>query len=178
MWQKGATLAELMVVLAISAILLATGVPAMASLLRSNSLTAATNEMLGSLQLARSEAIKRGSRAVLCPSQDGSHCGGEGWHDGWLVFHDANNNATREGDEALIQVHAALSGELRLKGKGSMVAYISYAETGGTKVTSGAWQAGTLTVCLVAAAPGVARQIVIASTGRPRVVKLNDATCL
>jgi prepilin-type N-terminal cleavage/methylation domain-containing protein len=65
MKQSGATLMELMVVLAISAILLTIGIPAFASLSQSSRLSSATTELIASLHLARSEAIKR-VRARCC----------------------------------------------------------------------------------------------------------------
>lgn len=174
MKQTGTTLEELLVALAIAAILLAFGVPAMASLMRTSRLTAATNDLLVSLHLARSEAIKRGSRVVACPSADGSSCAQTGgWHQGWLVFHDANNNAAPDGGEALIQVRQALPAGLRVTSQGSTARYISYAPTGATEQVSGAFQAGTLTLCSEWGGTQSARKIIISKTGRPRTTRLD-----
>src|SRR5437660_1719517 len=97
---RGFTLIELMVVLAISAILVGVGTPAFTGLIRQTELTSATNDLFASLLLARSEAAKRRSRVALCKSADGSTCTpAGGWEQGWIVFHDTNNDGARQGGE-------------------------------------------------------------------------------
>lgn len=173
MKQSGATLLELMVVLAVSAILLGIGIPSFGSLAHTSRLSSATNEMISSLHLTRSEAIKRRSRVVLCTSATGTSCAGSGgWHQGWVVFHDANNNTALDSGEAVIQARPSLPTGMQLTGNPSVSRYISYASDGGSKHVSGAWQAGTLTVCNVPESSGSARQIIISKTGRPRTIVL------
>lgn len=170
----GTTLVELLVALAIAAILLTTAIPGFASLIQSSRLTGATNDLLASLHLARSEAIKRNARAVICMSADGSSCATSGdWHQGWMVFHDADNNAKRDEDEALIQVRPPLPAGISVSGNDPVARYVSYAPTGATRLVSGAFQAGRLTLCGKLTSAKAARQIVISSTGRARTVKLN-----
>jgi type IV fimbrial biogenesis protein FimT len=178
MKQTGVTLTELIVVLAISAILLGLAIPGFTSLIHSSRLSAATSDLLVSLHLARSEAIKRNARTVACISADGSTCAaGGGWHQGWLIFHDLNNNAALDPGEAVIHARQALPDSIRLTGNSTVSKYISYAPSGGTKSVTGAFQAGTLTVCNVADASGAARRVVISSTGRPRVARVTLASC-
>lgn len=178
MKQSGTTLLELLVVLAIAAILLAIGIPSFASLASSSHLTSATNSMVASLHLARSEAIKRNSRTVLCPSANGTACAASGgWHQGWLVFHDGNNNAALDTGEAVILIQRGMPDGFRLTGNSSVEHYISYTPIGAAKKTSGAFQAGTLTVCEALESSVSARQIVISSTGRPRTAKITLASC-
>ena len=178
MKQSGTTLTELMVVLAISAILLGIGIPAFASLAYSTRLSSVTNTLIVSLHLARSEAIKRHARTVICTSTDGLACSATGgWHQGWLIFHDANNNAALDPGEAVIHARQALPDSIRLTGNSSVSKYVSYAPSGGTKSVTGAFQAGTLTVCNIADSSGAARRVVISSTGRPRVARVTLASC-
>ena len=178
MKQTGVTIPELLGVLAITAILLTTALPSMSALTQSAGLAGSTNDFLASLHLARSEAIKRGQRTVLCASSDGMACAGSGgWHQGWLVFHDANNNAARDDGEALIQSRPALPAGIRLTGNQFVANYISYAPNGGTKLVGGFLQAGTLTVCREAESPAHARRLVISTTGRGRTIKLDLANC-
>lgn len=177
MRQTGTTLLEMMVVLAVAAITLGIALPGMGALMDSRVLSVATNDILASLHLARSESIKRGSRAVLCPSEDGNVCSGGGWHDGWLVFQDLNNNAARDDGEALILVRPALPAGIRLTGNQFVSNYISYAPNGGTKLVGGFLQGGTLTVCKTAESPIEARQLVISTTGRVRTVKVELGSC-
>lgn len=175
MKQSGATLLELMVVLAIAAILLTIGIPSFASLAHSSRLSTATNELLASLHLARSEAIKRGARAVMCPSATGASCANSGdWHQGWLVFNDANNNADVDAGEAVVVSRQALPKGLRAT---SLRTYISYTPDGSTKWTSGALQGGTFTVCHDTGSPVVAREIIISLAGRARTAKTTLASC-
>jgi type IV fimbrial biogenesis protein FimT len=177
MKQSGTTLLELMVVLAVAAILLMIGVPSLASLASTSRLAGATNEMIASLYLARGEAIKRNGRAVVCPSASGTSCAGSGgWQQGWIVFHDANNNAALDLGEAVILVRHQLPAGLGLTGNDHVSNYISYSPTGAAKMISGAFQAGTLTLCQESA-PEMARQIKISVTGRPRVMKVALAAC-
>lgn len=169
---RGATLIELLVVLVIAAILLAAAVPALSAQVRASQVSGATNELLSAIHLARSEAIKRRSRTVVCSSPDGLHCADGGWQQGWIVFHDSNNNAQHESDEVLIASRPAFPQGLSITGNLWVARYISYAPHGGSLLVSGAWQAGRLTVCGKTGSSQAVRQIIISSTGRPRTVKL------
>jgi len=60
------TFVELIVALAIAAILMTIGVPSMRDLIRNNRLVAATNTFVSTMNIARSEAIKQGRNATLC----------------------------------------------------------------------------------------------------------------
>lgn len=175
MAERGTTLAELLVVLAVAASVLALAVPGLSRQLLSRQISSVTNEFLAALHLARSEAVKRSSRAVVCPSSDGTHCSGDGWSKGWLIFHDVNNNAQRDEGEAVLHTRPSLPQAISVMASKPISTYISYAATGGTLLVSGAWQAGTLTLCGKAGSSQVARQIVINSTGRPRTTK--PGTC-
>lgn len=82
--EQGFTLIELVVALSIAAILLAIAVPSYSGSRLNSQLRASSNDLLGSINLARSEAIKGGAVVTMCPSADGLACGGA-WHHGWLV---------------------------------------------------------------------------------------------
>lgn len=88
----GFSLIELMVTVAVLAILVAIGLPSFQSSLRSNSVATGTNTLIASLSLARSEAIRSPGGAGLCASADGASCNGEDWNDGWIVWNDADGN--------------------------------------------------------------------------------------
>lgn len=174
----GFTLVELLLVVAVIALLQALTAPVFASLVNSVRLSSATNSLFSSLILARSEAIKRNSRAVVCKSGSGLACTSSGgWEQGWIVFHDPNNNAVLDDGETLLYREYALSNLIRLTGNSPVVSYVSYTPMGTTSYTSGAFQAGTLTVCVQSATPVDARQIVISSAGRPRTAKTTVEQC-
>ena len=73
-YNAGFTLIELMVTIAIAAILLGIAIPSFTDTIASNRLTTSANELVTALNLARSESVKRGVRTTLCKSTDGSSC--------------------------------------------------------------------------------------------------------
>lgn len=83
----GFTLIELMVTVAVLAIVMAVAIPNFTTLVNNNRLTAQANEMLAAIMLARTEAIKQNESMVFCHSVDGVNCSAPpaaGWQ-GWLV---------------------------------------------------------------------------------------------
>lgn len=176
---SGLTLIELLVGMAVLLALLLVAVPAMSEMLSSIRLDLANRVMLSSLQLARNEAITRGRRVVLCKSSDAQRCTQmRGWEQGWIVFQDSNNNAQLDEGEVLLHQEQALSSGIRLTGNSTVEAYISYTPFGQTNMTNGAFQAGTLTVCMASTATSTGRHIVISSAGRARtqMAKLDRCT--
>ncbi len=175
---QGFTLPEMLVVLVVSAILVALAAPSFSGAIDSVKLSSATNGFLSGLHLARSEAIKRNSRVALCKTADGVSCAATGgWEQGWIVFHDANNNGARESSELVILRELPLSSSLRLTGNVNVARYVSFTPTGGTRLIGGAFQAGTLTVCRYSAQPSEARQIILNAVGRPRVQRAAISSC-
>jgi type IV fimbrial biogenesis protein FimT len=175
---RGFTLVELLLVLGISAVLLTLGTPAISGMMNSSRLTSASNSLLSSMLLARSEAIKRSSRVVLCKTADGTSCAATGgWEQGWIVFHDVNNNGLRDSGETIIQRTERLPASMRLTGNTNVAKYVSFLSTGVTKLTGGGFQAGTLTICNQAASNGEARNIVLNAIGRPRVERVTGTSC-
>lgn len=175
----GFTLTELMVVLAVMTVLLTLAVPAMTEVMALSKLASFSNSFLSNLYLARSEAIKRNARVVLCKSAMGLSCTTDGgWEQGWIVFHDFNNNVALDSGEAIILRVQALPSNFRLTGNDHVDDYISYNPMGATRLTSGAFQAGTLTLCRQSLSSGEARHIIISSTGRPRIQKTTVPACM
>lgn len=77
---RGFTLIELMVAIAVLAIILVLAVPGFRQLMESQRLRAAVFDMVTDLTLARSEALKRGKDVTLKPITVGS------WTNGWQIF--------------------------------------------------------------------------------------------
>ncbi len=174
----GFTLIELMVVVALVAVLQSLAAPALMSLANSMRLTTATNLLFSSLLLARSEAIKRNSRAVVCKSATGSACiTTGGWEQGWIVFHDANNNAALDSGEAILSREQTVSPPIRLTGNSPVASYVSYTAMGTSNYPSGAFQTGTFTICPESSTSVAAREIKISISGRPRTLKSTVNQC-
>ncbi len=82
----GFTLFELMVTLAVAALILSLGVPGFRSFIQNNRATTHTNDLVTALNLGRSEATRRGASVLLCSSSDGATCSGSNdWSSGWIV---------------------------------------------------------------------------------------------
>lgn len=160
--ELGFTLIEMMVTLTLLAILIALVTPSFQGLLRDNQAAAQANALVGSLMLARSEAIKRNAPVVLCRSNTGTGCVGDDWADGWLIWADTNDDGTLDADEVL-QVQETLQGRFDLSATGSSVTY----RPDGT--LAGAADAFELLPPGGDTAHG--RCIAIEVTGRPRVTK-------
>jgi type IV fimbrial biogenesis protein FimT len=108
----GFTVLELMVVVAIVAILMAIGVPSYRYVTNANRIAGEVNGLLGDMQYARSEAIKQGLTVTACSSSDGASCNGTAttWQSGWIVFVDLNSSGTVDAGDTVLRVQKAFSG--------------------------------------------------------------------
>jgi type IV fimbrial biogenesis protein FimT len=168
----------LLSVLAVLGVLAGMAVPSFQSLAGSVRVSSASNDLLADLLLARSEAIKRHARVVVCKSSDGQACASSGnWQQGWIVFADADGNGLRSAAEPVLQRQPGGPTALRISGNASLASYVAYVASGSTRLTNGGFQAGTLTVCQASGRPTPARLIVINATGRPRVQKVVVDSC-
>jgi len=113
--EGGFTLAELMVALAVAAILVTLAVPSYQRLVVDARMTAQANEFLTMMHFARSEAVKRNATVTMCKSDDGAACATSGtWAQGWMVFVDSGAAGTVDGGDAVLRVHGALTDESAL----------------------------------------------------------------
>lgn len=97
----GFTLVELMVTIAVLAILLMIGVPSFSGVIASNRLSTGANELVASLQLARMESMRRNTRVIVCRSADQATCStGTTWT-GWITFVDVDRNGVPAAAEVL-----------------------------------------------------------------------------
>jgi len=177
-WASGFTLTELLLVTALAALLLGMAIPSMSAMLQTQRARSMVGSFVSALHFARSEAIKRNGRAVLCKSASGTACAqGGGWEQGWIVFHDGNNNAALDAGELLLQQQGALASGFRLSGNQPVANYVSYSTSGSAKLVSGAFQAGTFTLCPLRGSGADVRKIVLSGTGRPRTYGGSVSDC-
>ncbi|MGL6160036.1 GspH/FimT family pseudopilin [Microbulbifer sp.] len=88
--QGGFTLIELMVTIAVFAIVVTIAAPSFSAMINNNRSVALGEELAGALNYARSEAVKRGARVSICASSNGTGCtGADTWNQGWIVFADS-----------------------------------------------------------------------------------------
>lgn len=95
---QGFTLIELMVALAVVAILAMVAAPSMRTIIQNNRITTQVNSLLSDINLARSEAIKGAVNVQICtwnstanPSNPACD-GGNDWSGGRVICADRNNN--------------------------------------------------------------------------------------
>jgi type IV fimbrial biogenesis protein FimT len=108
---SGFTLIEMLMTMAIAAILLTIGIPSFRYVTNSNRVAGELNGLLGDLQFARAEAIKEGRTVTVCVSSDGANCANlTTWQSGWIVFSDpANLGGAGAGGETILRVQAPFS---------------------------------------------------------------------
>ncbi len=158
---RGFTLLEMLTTVAVLAVLAALGGPALHGLVLDARRTAGVNAFVGSVQIARSEAIKRNAPVTLCKTTDHQQCAGSGadWSAGWLVFVPGNPlQPTTLDDPQRILVARQSKFDGRISANREAFVFHS----GGSRSTN-----GTVMFC-DARGPASARAIIISTTGRPR----------
>ena len=158
----GFTLIELMVVLAIAAILATLAVPSFRSTIQNNRVATQANELVSTLQLARGEAVKRGLWVTVCISTDQATCTGTNWASGWIAFVDVNSTGNVDAGDTLLKVSGVLDGGSTLTSNGfTNATRVQYQPSG---FSSGS--AGTFTLSIPGCTGNEVRAINVASTGR------------
>jgi type IV fimbrial biogenesis protein FimT len=176
--QRGITLVECCTTVGIVAVVTATAAPNLGGLAGGTD-RAYAEELRSTIALARSEAIKGSSRAVICKSNDGSSCSRDGgWSQGWMLFSDTNHNGQRDGDEPVITIREALAPGWRVTGNGSMARYVAFEADGAPAQFSGAFQAGTFTICRSSREALSARSVIMSATGRVRTESRTATACV
>ncbi len=161
---------ELMVTIAIAGMLLSVAIPSFTSIISSNRLTTYANELVTALNLARSEAVKRGIQVTVRSKGTSTH-----WESGWDVFVDVNGNEAfndaspstpcAAGQDCLLRTYAALSSGYTLTtGISTYKDYAAYLPSGLSNVAAG----DTFRLCKGTDIT-TSRAITINSMGRVRV---------
>ena len=162
---RGLTLWELLCTLSIAAVVLTGAVPAFRGFLLDARLTADVNAWVLAVQLARSEAAKRGRAVIVCKTDDTRRCGDSSLpaDAGWMVFVNLDDAypPARSASEPLLYVHDP---ELT----GTVISNRPYYEFRvGRRSTN-----GTIVLCDQRGATA-AKAVIVSYTGRPRVDRVD-----
>jgi type IV fimbrial biogenesis protein FimT len=164
----GFSLIELLIAVAIIGLLLLAAGPSYRNFIAAQDLANQAHFLAGTLNQARSEAIKSGYRVNLCKSRDQKRCSddGSGWEVGWILYIDENQDGDISEGEVIIRSEGPPGNGITVRGNRPVADYVSYTSLGHARMLSGALQMGTLVVCK----PGQnALQVVLANSGRARV---------
>ncbi|MBV5272705.1 MAG: GspH/FimT family pseudopilin [Lamprocystis purpurea] len=167
-YTHGVTLIELMITLSMIAVTLGLGVPTFQNFQVGMQRAQVIAELVTSLTLARSEAARRGGSVEICVSQSGTACSTSddpGWHHGWVVFADTDQDNTIDPDE-IIHIARFEHPTFSLTGDISVVGGIVFDSTGCPEDT------GTFSYCDEQAS----REIDLNYIGRLKIVE-SDSGC-
>jgi type IV fimbrial biogenesis protein FimT len=190
---------ELMVTLAVASVLIGLAIPGIRDFIRNNRLSGGVNDLLHSLQLARTEAIKRQNpvagqqtSVVVCGTNnptaaDNAITCSYNTFSGWFVFQDTNGDWQHalDGSEPVIERHALLDGSVTVKtGPAGNQFIMSYAPSGFSTLPGAVLPTSTVVLCDARGVHQIgtgatARALLLSSTGRARASQAwNDVSVL
>jgi type IV fimbrial biogenesis protein FimT len=107
-----------MVTVAVAGVLAMVAVPNMRSFVQNNRLSSASNDLLRSFNLARTEAIKRQTNVAVCAVADPTLAAPQcsyGAFNGWIVFQDTNLNWKWVAGDPIFERHVLLDTSVTVK---------------------------------------------------------------
>ncbi len=166
--QRGASLIEAALATAIAGVLTSAALPQMSDALTQNRLRAGSSDLLATFNLARAEAIARGTSVAVAPAD------ARDWSGGWKVFVDSNDNGVQDAGEPTLVERPAITGGLSIRpyfGATYSGRVLSYTPAGRLHRPGGQ---GLVIGRLVLTLDGAARSLCFASLG---VRPVGSATC-
>lgn len=176
----GFTLIELIITIAIAAILMLIAAPSFVGFQRNSEMTSITNSLLAATNAARAEAMKTGMNAFVIPTGNGST-----WNNGWIVFVDRDRDNTYSSTaDTTVMVQSAPPPFITITGTGNAgitpSSYIMFDGSGYAKSYGTTPGVPNLTLSIVrndvpsAQTSAETRRLIVARTGRTRTCRPSD----
>ncbi|NMH58950.1 GspH/FimT family pseudopilin [Alteromonas ponticola] len=162
--QKGLTLVEMMIALAIMAILITVVAPNVQTILVQNRIVADINNLSAAIKHARFTAVDEQTDVTFCPTSNYSSCSSS-WALAKMVFIDSNNNGQREDEETLIVSADPLSSSNKISGATGAVLFSA---NGGTDLNA------TVTICPNDGEVSLASALIVTLYGRVTTAQDSD----
>lgn len=158
----GHSLVEVLIAIAVVAILAGVGLPTFADVMARQTVSTASGNWRDAHALGRSHAILRRVPTVLCPSADGENCETTlAWEGGFLLFEDPNRNRRRDASERVLRVFPEQSRIRMTTSVGRRtVTFQPSGRTDGSNIT--------MTICSLSAAAPEGRRLITSNSGRTR----------
>lgn len=187
--QRGFNLLELMTTLLVAGIVLGMGIPSFNQFMSNNRMAGAANDLVTSLHLARTEAVKRRTTVTVCASSTWDtatpDCDLDGGVTGWIVFADANGDVAVDDGEAVVSSHAPLNDDIEFSFDDGSVPYIQFGGNGFPQAAAAGTPITNIQLCdgrgdenTGSDADGneiaAGRWLQVGATGRPQLYRLRD----
>ena len=161
----GFGLVELLATIAVAGVLLGLALPSLGRLTGESRIGALSNDLVGALQTARSEAIKRAGPVAACASADplaaAPACDSTDWTTGWIVYADADPAGHDAADPLILQREGA-GPDATIVADASVASRVRFDAEGAHVLDTGAPFRGGFTL----GAGGETRRVTVAASGR------------
>jgi type IV fimbrial biogenesis protein FimT len=179
--QAGFNLLELMTTLMIAGLVLGFGIPSFTQFIDNNRMASAANDLVTTIHVARTEAVKRRQTVTICASSNWSDAAPDcdlGGGGGWIAFVDVDGDVTRDAGDTVIQAHAPLADGITFSIDAAATPYIQYGANGFPSTAAAGTPISNIQLCDdrgdADTGGGVAagRWIQIGPTGRPQTYRM------
>ena len=156
---QGFSLSELMVTIAVAGVLLTIAVPQFKRQIEQSQFTSSSNELLGVMNYARAEALRRSRPVTVAPLV------GTDWNSGWQMFIDINRNGAKDAAAVLRQGNAITATELA-----ATVDFVTF-DSNGRRWSAAADPFVQIEAFKTGAAADLKRTVCVGRSGRSAIAK-------